>query len=93
MEGHGTCSSVLLPSAIYMSAQSKGSRLAANCALASASACCRTALDSVSQKPAPACIQSQGKNEYFRFLASNSGVLQNTPQDMRDSNKGNTSCP
>lgn len=50
-----TCSSARRPRATYSRAQSWGSRRAANCALASASACLRTACASLSQKPAPTC--------------------------------------
>ena len=50
---------LFLPSAMYMSVQSWGSRFAANWAFASFSASCRTCLGSVSQKPTPACKQSE----------------------------------
>jgi len=50
-----TCRRVFLPSAIYMRAQSCGSRFAANWAFASCSASSRICLGSVNQKPTPAC--------------------------------------
>jgi hypothetical protein len=47
------CSTAFFPSAAYISAGSWASLLAANCALASASAVDRSAAGSVSQKPTP----------------------------------------